>query len=315
MIAEKQGGREELLWPCGETRLQSESLTKSTPAAMLFMPFRLANRVVRRFHAERCTQIAASLSFSTLLGLVPLIAVGLVLLMYMPFAGDMAAAMEKFLLANLLPDKAGKIIAKYVEQFAHKTERLTLIGGMILAATALMQMLTIEHAFNAIWRVKAGRPLLRRIVMHLLALLLGPLLIGGGLAGIGYLAGVSFGLVNEPLWLNALFFRFFPLVAMTALFGLLYYAVPNRAINRWHALVGGLFATLGFSLMQRLFSVYVSHFPAYAVVYGAFAVVPIFLVWLHLSWSVVLIGALIVAELPGAGSAQSGRAGTNRRAT
>ena len=245
-------------------------------------------------------QVAASLSFSTLLGLVPLIAMGLVLLMYMPFAADMAAAMEKFLLANLLPDKAGKIIARYVEQFAHKTERLTLLGAAILAATALMQMLTIEHTFNSIWRVKASRPLLRRLGMHLLALFLGPLLFGGGLAAIGYIAGVSFGLVNEPAWLNALFFRVLPLLAMTLLFGLLYYVVPNRTVSKWHALIGGIFATAGFSLMQRMFSVYVANFPAYTVIYGAFAAVPIFLIWLHFSWSVVLVGALIVAELLGA---------------
>lgn len=267
---------------------------------MLLAPFRLVVRVGQRFLAERCLQVAASLSFSTLIGLVPLIAMGLVLLMYMPFASDISAAMERFLLANLLPDKAGKIIARYIQQFAHKTERLTLLGGVILGATALVQMLTIERTFNAIWRVKASRPLLRRLGMHLLALFLGPLLFGSALAGIGYLAGVSFGLFHESHWVNEAFFRMFPLLVMTLLFALLYYVVPNYAVHRWHALVGGVFATLGFALMQRLFSVYVANFPTYTVIYGAFAAVPIFLIWLHLSWSVVLVGALVVAELPGA---------------
>ncbi len=284
---------------------------------MFLAPFHLVVRVIRRFQAERCFQIAASLSFSTLIGLVPLIAMGLVLLMYMPFAADIGVAMERFLLANLLPDKAGKIIARYIQQFAHKTERLTLLGGVILGATALMQMLTIEHTFNAIWRVKAGRPLMRRLGMHLLALFLGPLLFGGALAGIGYLAGVSFGLVNEAKWVNVAFFRMFPLVVMTLLFALLYFVVPNRPVNRWHALIGGLFATLGFSLMQHMFSTYVAHFPAYAVVYGAFAAIPIFLIWLHLSWSVVLVGALVVAELPGVShpAAASGATRQKRKST
>lgn len=243
-------------------------------------------------------QVAASLSFSTLMGLVPLVAMGVVLLAYLPFSADVALAIKKFLLANLLPDKAGKIIARYVEQFAHKTERLTLVGGAILAATALMQMLTIERTFNIIWRVKAERPLLRRLWMHLLAMFLGPVLFGGGLAGIGYLAGISLGLFNESQWLNALFFRGAPLVIMTVLFALLYYTVPNREVNRWHALLGGVLATAGFTLMQRLFSAYVTSFPTYTVIYGAFSVIPIFLVWLHMSWSVVLAGALMVAELP-----------------
>lgn len=279
-------------------------------SGILLAPLRLPMRVARRFHDERYFQTAASLSFSTLLGLVPLIAMGVLLLAHMPFAADMAVALEKFLLANLLPDKAGKIIARYLEHFVRKTERLTLIGGTILTLTALMQMLTIEHAFNAIWRVKAARPLFRRLGMHLFTLFLGPVLFGGGLVGIGYLAGVSFGLVNEPGWLNGLFFRVLPLLVMTLLFSLLYQIVPNRRVNRWHALIGGIFATAGFTLMQYLFSTYVAHFPAYTVVYGAFAVIPIFLIWLHLSWSVVLFGALIVAELPGA----TGMPGTRKRA-
>lgn len=267
---------------------------------MLFAPFRLIGRVVRRFSAERCAQTAASLSFSTLLGLVPLIAVALALIGRFPFAEGMSAALEKFLLANLLPEKAGSIIAKYALQFAHKAANLTLIGAVALATTAVMQMLTIEHAFNAIWRVKEKRPLARRIAMHLLALVLGPLLFGGSLAAIAYLASVAFGLVDEPRWLDTLFFRILPFAIMTALFALLYYAVPNRRVKRWHALAGGIFATLGFSLMQRLFGAFIISFPAYTVVYGAFAAVPIFLVWLYLSWSVVVVGALMVAELPAA---------------
>lgn len=275
---------------------------------MLFAPFRLMARVMQRFRAERCAQVAASLSFSTLLGLVPLIAVGLALLVHMPFAAGLSAALEKFLLANLLPEKAGIIIARYLGQFAHKAERLTLVGGAWLALTALIQMLTIEHAFNAIWRVKATRPLLQRLAMHFVGLLLGPLLFGGSLWAIGYLAGVSLGLLNEPEWLDTLFFRLLPVISMTALFALLYHAVPNRSVLKRHAFVGGLFAAIGFSVMQRLFGLYVTKFPTYTMIYGAFSAVPIFLVWLYLSWSVVLVGALIAAELPGAGQSSKGAA-------
>ena len=96
-----------------------------------------------------------------------------------------------------------------------------------------------------------------------------------------------------------LFIRSLPLVIMTTVFALLYYTVPNRAMNRSHALAGGVFATAGFTLMQRLFSSFIVNFPAYTVLYGAFAAIPIFLAWLYLSWSVVLAGALGVAELPG----------------
>lgn len=274
---------------------------------LILAPFRLAASVVRRFHAERCAQTAAALSFATLLGLVPMIAVGVVLITHLPFAAHLGAALEKFLLANLLPDKAGAIIAKYVGQFAHRAERVTLIGVVALGATALMQMLTIEHAFNAIWRIRTSRPWLRRILVHAVALLLGPLAFGASLAAISYLAGVSFGLVDEPLWVVDMFFKALPLLFMVALFALLYWAVPNRPVMPVHALTGGVFAAAGFALMQWLFSAYVIKLPTYTVVYGAFAAMPIFLAWLYLSWGVILIGALITAELPRAlGTARSG---------
>ncbi len=266
----------------------------------LLAPFRLVFRVAGRFRAERLAQTAAALAFATLLGLVPMIAVGLGLLAYFPFADGMSIALQKFLLANLLPEKAGTVIAKYLGQFAHRATRVTMVGLAALAATALMQMLTIEHAFNAIWKIKAKRPLLRRLAMHLIALLLGPVAFGGSLAFISFVAGISFGFVNEPAWVSAAFFRTLSIAFMAALFALLYWAVPNRQISRWHAGTGGFLAALGFLAMQRLFGLYVANFPAYTVMYGAFAVVPIFLVWLYLSWGVILVGALVVAELPGA---------------
>lgn len=265
----------------------------------ILSPFRLVVRVVRRFNAERCGQTAAALSFTTLLGLVPMFAVGAAIIANLPFDSGLGAALEKFLLTNLLPDKAGAVIAKYVGQFAHRATRVTLIGGLLLGLTALFQMLTIERAFNAIWKIKAARPWVRRIAMHLAALLVGPLVFGASIAATTYLASVSFGLIDELGWINTLFFRALPLALMTVLFALVYWIVPNRQIHVVHAILGGLLAAAGFTVMQLLFSMYVAKLPTYTVIYGAFAAVPIFLVWLYLSWSVILAGALVTAELPG----------------
>lgn len=260
----------------------------------LLLPY----RVFRRFVDERCAQTAAALSFSTLLSLVPMIAMAVAIIARLPFAESLSKALERFLLANLLPDRAGVIIVKYVGEFAHQTAHLTLIGGLALAATALVQMLTIEHAFNAIWQVRENRPLLRRIAMHMLALLLGPLLFGGSLTVTTFIASASFGLVEKPFWVEADFLKAVTFTFMASLFALLYWAVPNRRVIPWHAACGGLLAALGFALMQRLFGLYVAKLPTYTVIYGAFAAIPIFLLWLYVSWSVILVGALVVAELP-----------------
>lgn len=261
-------------------------------------PFRLVARTVRRFYGERLVQTSAALSFSTLLGLVPMIAVVALLLDHFSFAAALRQTLEKFLLANLLPEKAGVVIAKYVGQFSHRAGRMTLLGIGVLAATALMQMLTIEHAFNDIWKVRTRRPLLRRLLMHLVALLLGPLAFGGSLAVITYLASASLGIVEEPAWLTTLVFRLLPFTFLAGLFALLYWGVPNRAVAPLHAMIGGILAAAGFIAMQRLFGAYVASFPTYTALYGPFAALPIFLAWVYLSWTVILAGALITAELP-----------------
>jgi membrane protein len=266
--------------------------------ASLLAPLRLVVRVIQRFRGERLAQTAAALSFATLLALVPMIGVAAALIHLLPFDLGIGSALEKFLLANLLPDKAGQVIAKYVSQFAGRAGRMTYLGIGALAITAVMQMLTIEHAFNAIWKVRAPRPLLKRLAIHSLALVVGPLAFGGSLAATTFLTGVSLGLVSEPPWVTALVTGVVPLVFLGGLLALLFWAVPRRPVLPRHAMLGGGMAAAAFAGMHQLFGRYIIEFPTYAVVYGPFAAIPIFLVWLYLSWTVILIGALVTAELP-----------------
>lgn len=264
---------------------------------IVLIPF----RVLKRFGTERLTQTAAALSFTTLLGLVPMIAVAAVILTYLPLSETLSAAIQKFLLSNLLPERAGSIIAKYVSQFANKAGRLTWVSVFFLFVTALVQMLTIEHAFNAIWKVRESRALFRRIVMHLFALLIGPAVFGGSLAATTYLVSTSLGLVEEWRMLTASVLRALSFLTVTGLFALLYWKLPNKTVGGAHAIFGGACAALGFSLMQWLFALYIASVPGYRLVYGAFAAVPIFMLWLYLSWSVILMGALVTAELGATG--------------
>jgi membrane protein len=254
-------------------------------------------RCVARFREERCAQAAASLAFTTLLALVPLLTVALVLISQFDLFSGLGTALRNFLLANLLPEKAGKVIATYALQFSQKTGRLTVLGTGMLVLTALVLLLSIDRVFGRIWRVRQPRPIVRRVIIYLGVLVVGPLVLGACVAAATYLMTASLGLVNEPKWVTYLSLRMLPALLLAALCALIYYAMPNRPVAPRHAVAGGVVAALGFALVQRGFGLYVTAFPNYTLIYGAFAAMPIFLVWLYLSWLVVLAGALTAAVL------------------
>jgi len=253
--------------------------------------------IQRRFVEDRCAQVAASLAFTTLLALVPIITIALTLFSAFPVFTDIMVQLKVFILTNLVPTSAGKIITVYMQQFSEKAARLTALGIGMLAATALMLMLTIEHAFNVIWRVRRPRALGRRFLVYWAALTLGPLFIGASLSLTSYLLSFSLGLVKGVPLIGMVTLKLVPVVLTVIALSALYLFVPNRYVPARHALVGGIVAGLAFELMKRVFAFYITHVPTYTLVYGAFASFPIFLLWIYFSWLVVLLGAEIAATL------------------
>ena len=253
--------------------------------------------VFRRLREDRCAQVASSLTFTTLLAIVPIIMIALTVFSAFPVFQDFSNEIKNFLLNNLMPDKAGNVISRYVQQFAESATKLTTVGIVLLASTALMMMLTIDRAFNSIWRVSRPRPLLKRLIVYWAILTLAPLLVGASLSLTSWLVGLSMGYAhNIPIFgISAL--KVLPMIFTTFAFAMLFRLVPNRHVPRTHALLGALISAFMFESMNRIFGYYISHFPTYKLVYGAFASVPIFLMWIYLSWLTILIGAVFTASL------------------
>ena len=251
-----------------------------------------------RFLATQCFQVAGSLTYTTLLALVPLITVTFLAFGQLPGMGDIEESLSTFLLENMLPDKAGSIITTYALEFSQKARQLTLIGTLMLAVTSLMLLATIEEVFNRIWGVRKPRPLLLRITVYWFVLTLGPPILGGSIAATSYLVSLSMEWSPAMGWLGPYSARLLAPLLLSVLFVFLYYAVPNHKVRFTHALFGGLVAAVAFFMMQRAFGLFIARFPTYTLVYGTFAALPIFLVWLYSSWIVVLGGALITATLP-----------------
>lgn len=274
-------------------------LTFLHPGALLPDGTRYLLRAVgRRFRDGRCAQVAGSLAFTTLLSLVPFVTLVAVVFSRLPQSQRLDAALRGFLLDNLLPEKAGKVIATYALQFSQKATNLTIAGALALILTTVLLMRTIDQVINEIWMVRSRRLWATRLAAYWVALSVGPLLLAGGVVLASAMLSVSLSVVGEPVWLEAVGLKLISMAFTTALFGLLYYVVPHCRVNAGHAVLAGFLAALGLMLMQRLLGLYLVHFPSYTLVYGAFAAVPILLVWLYLSWIVVLLGAVVAAVLP-----------------
>ncbi len=259
--------------------------------------FRFLRYVTVRLQEDRCTQMAASLTFTTLLSVVPLITIALTLFSVFPAFSQFSTPIKEFILMNMVPETGGRIITGYMEQFAESASRLTAVGLVFLAVTAMLLMLTIDNAFNMIWRVSRPRSLLQRVLVYWSVLTLAPLLVGGSLSLTSWLVGFSAEYSQRIPSLSMDAIKLIPLMLTTAAFTLLFRVVPNRFVPIRHAIIGGLIAAVAFESMNRAFAFYISHFPTYKLVYGAFASVPIFLMWVYFSWLTVLFGAIITASL------------------
>ncbi len=256
-----------------------------------------ARFVARRFMEDRCAQVAASLTFTTLLALVPLVTVTVTVFAAFPIFSDLITQLKIFMLLNMVPEVAGKIITVYMEEFSTKAAKLTLLGIAGLTATTLLLMNTIDRTFNFIWRVRKPRALLQRFLTYWTVLTIGPIILGASLSVTYYLVRLSLGYVQHIPLLGQFGLKLVPIILMSMAFALLYFTVPNRYVPFRHALIGGVFAGVIFELMKRVFTFYITSFPTYTLVYGAFAVFPIFLLWLYFSWLVILVGAVIAAAL------------------
>lgn len=251
----------------------------------------------QRARQMRLPQVAATLTFTTVLALVPLLAVALSIFATFPMFGEFRAALEKDLLRELLPAQYSAQLLRYLNDFAAKATQLTALGLAFLAATAMLMIHTVERALNELWLVQQQRPWAQRVVIYWTLITLGPILIGASLAATSYLLSASAGLARQLPGLLRAAVDYLPLLVSGLAYAALYVLVPNRRVRWRDALIGGFAAALVGELIREGFAAYIRT-GTVATIYGAFAAVPLFLLWVYLAWFVVLFGAAIAATLP-----------------
>lgn len=258
--------------------------------------WRFVRQVAERFQEDRCQRVAGALSFTTVLSIVPLTAVMLAVFSLFPVFSSWMTVIQSFIYSNFVP-AAGEVVQKHLLQFASKAGRLTAIGLLFLGVTSVMLLATIEQTFNDIWRVTRARKLLHRFLAYWALLTLGPILIGASLTLTSrFLALPIFG-VLEHGFVRGVVDIVLPLAMEVGAAVLLYTVVPNVPVVWRDALTGGLFAAVLLEIAKRLFAASMKYFTSYQILYGAIAALPVFLVWVYISWVIVLLGAIVTATL------------------
>ena len=253
--------------------------------------------VIKRFRSDRLTRHAAALSFSSLLALAPMAALAFSMLSLFASFEELGSSFEGFIYQFLVP-AAGDDLKIYIDQFASQAGKLTAFGLSFFLLTALLLLFSIEESFNDIWRIQQGRNFTNRLTTYWAMVSLGPLLMGASLTISTYLLSSQviegYDFVRQVHSLGVILL---PFLLETMAFWMLYLIMPNVKVSLLHGLAGALVAAALFELTKRGFSLYIVNFSNYEIVYGALSTLPIFLIWIYLSWIVTLIGAQVVAVL------------------
>ena len=271
-------------------------------------PWRNTLRTLQtRFSQDQLGLTASSLTFTTLLALVPFFTVLLSVFTAFPSFGRLQETLQRWLVDSLIPGEIAVQVMNYLVQFSSKASQLGVVGLAFLLLTVVSLILTMDKTLNHIWRVQRMRPLGQRLLIYWGVITFGPLLMGLSIATTSYVLSASRGLVAVLPESVQLGFNSLEFMLLSAAMAALYHFVPNTPVQWRHAWAGGLFVAAGMALAKKVLGLYLSTVPTYSVIYGTFATLPILLIWIYTCWVIFLLGAVVAAYLPSllAGSSRS----------
>ncbi|WP_226664989.1 YihY family inner membrane protein [Microbulbifer aggregans] len=265
------------------------------------------------FNEKNCRQNAAALTYMTLFAIVPLVTVSYAMLSLFPDFAGLQSKIQQQIFSHFVPE-SGREVQEYISNFSSQAQRLTGVGIGFLLVTAGLMLKNIEATFNAIWDIPRGRRGVSSFLLYWAILSLGPILLGAGMAASTYLFSQKFLLQNDSLGLLPIFLRVLPWLFTATAFTLLFIAVPNCRVPMRHGVVGGIITAFVFEAAKYLFGTIVARTSVQAI-YGAFAFVPLFLIWIYLLWMIVLAGCVLVRTLSAYHAAAQGRSYSDLVAT
>ncbi|MCH7304230.1 YihY family inner membrane protein [Acinetobacter sp. NIPH 1869] len=250
--------------------------------------------VLRRFEADRCREQAGGLTYTTLFAVVPMLTVFLVIISSIKALEPARQQLQQLIYSNFLP-KSTIAFDKALNAFTEKSSNLTIIGVLFLFVTTVLMLTSIENVFNRIWRVKETRTGLVGFMRYWTIISLGPIVLGSAFVLSSTVASMNILSNNFAGYqLDGSFLLWLISFVLTIVgFFILYWTIPNRTVPVFSAFIAACFSATVFEVLKRFFGWVMSNFTSYEIVYGAFAAVPIFLLWIYLSWNIILLGVEI----------------------
>jgi membrane protein len=252
-------------------------------------------QVIQQFRIHDCLAAAGTLTYTTLFAIVPTMTVTVVVLSLIPEFASIGEQIQTYIFRNFVPG-SGDVVYEKLAEFSANTRNLTWLSFAFLVVTAFMMLVTMESTFNRIWQVPQARRGVHRILTYWTVLTLTPMLIVGGVLISVYVRALPILLEINDFGLGSMLLAELPKLLSVAIFTMLYYAVPNYDVPLKHAFIGGVITTIGFQFTMWIFANLLPTL-SFSVIYGAFAAIPVFLIWIYIVWVLVLSGVVIVRTL------------------
>jgi len=250
------------------------------------------------FASAQINQVAASLAFATVLAIVPMLSIATILIGQLPQFVNFREGIQAWISVTLIPGGLSQSVSTYLDEFSTHSKGLTLFGVVGLIFSAFLTLMTIEKSFNQVWQVKRQRPFGVRLLIYVIVTVLGPILLGLSIYITTLLMSMTQG-INLGTQIHVELLNFILAFVFTSLpFVILYRFGPSAQVTWVDAFIGGVLAAIFFEAAKYGFTLFITQVTVYKTLYGAFAILPLFLLWIYLTWWVTLAGAVLTARMP-----------------
>jgi membrane protein len=241
---------------------------------------------LKHFTDKKLTDSVAVLSFSTLFAIIPTITLAFTVFALSPYFAELQTHLEKFLFEQMLPQNYDNAII-YIQKFITSAQKIKGFSLVFLFIVVIFLFREVDKRINLIWNTDKNRHLGKGILLYISSLLLGPLLIGASLFVSSYISNSEI-FIFIPM--GGILISSLPIILSGLGVSILYYASPLQKPTIKNAIKAGVLSAFLLEVVKSIMLVYINYFPLYELIYGAMSMLLLFMLWVYVSWLIIIFG-------------------------